>query len=77
MPFDRYICGVLGYIVSDGCCWPPQEKGRFDGEILSHNTQLQIAAKPLVLCCHRVNANDGSDSTFYPITVVFVTVITG
>ena len=35
--------------------WKP---GRFGGQTPSQNMQLQIAAKPSVLCCHLVNINE-------------------
>jgi len=36
----------------------PQEKERFGGQAPSRNMQLQIAAKPSVLCCHLTNTNE-------------------
>jgi len=39
------------------------------------NTQLQIAAKPSVLCCHLANTNEDSNSVFYQITLFLVVIV--
>jgi len=50
-----HLWGPLTHCVS----WSflPQGKGRFGGRTPSQNMQLQIAAKPSVLCCHLANTN--------------------
>jgi len=58
----------------------PHEKGGFWGRTAGQNMQLQIAAKPSVICCHLATANEElgglaschSDSAFCKITLVLV-----
>jgi len=54
MPFGRYIYGIERHSVLDGISWP-LAKGRFGGQTSSQNMQVQ--AKPSVLCCHLGNTN--------------------
>jgi len=67
-PFDGFrchserthTCGVQ-WQVTEKCVrwgpWPPDE-GEICGSNPNQNMQLQIAAKPSVLCCHLANTNE-------------------
>ena len=57
--FGRYICTIIWHILLDRVpIDDPHGKGRFGVDLRqtpSQNMQLQIDAKPSVLCCHLAN----------------------